>query len=289
MDVERVAKELYGLRPSEFVAARDAYVVEARKAKDTAAAKSIAAMRRPALAAWAANLLSRAQQGETAQFLALGETLREAHRTLDAKQLRAASRQQHQLVTVLSRTAAALARGAGQPVSDTVQREIEQILHAVLARTEVAEQWAKGQLVSVPDAAVDFDIITPAAVPTRPAPVDAAPAQKKPKCDEERSRRDLERARTTARETAAEARRSERDLGEAQEAQRAAVESAQQVEQRLRRLEHELEQAQHARSETGQAVAQAGAAVEAAERSLRDARQAADEAVRTVAQLEQQE
>ncbi|MEU7295715.1 hypothetical protein AB0A76_21270 [Streptomyces exfoliatus] len=39
--------------------------------------------------------------------------LREARRTLDAEQLRTASRQQHQLISALARTTAALAREAG--------------------------------------------------------------------------------------------------------------------------------------------------------------------------------
>ncbi|MDV5143179.1 hypothetical protein R1T08_02355 [Streptomyces sp. SBC-4] len=139
MDVEEIAEVLYGLKPADFVAARDAYVAEARKTKDPKAAKAITALRRPALAAWAANQLPRQRPEETWQFLTLGETLREAHRTLDTEQLRAANRQQHQLVTALARTAAALAREAGQPVSDTVLHEIEQSLHGVLAHPDVAE------------------------------------------------------------------------------------------------------------------------------------------------------
>lgn len=144
MDVERVAEELYGLKPAEFVPARDRYVAEAREAKDTAAAKAVAALRRPALAAWAANLLARQKRQEAEQFLAVGETLREAHRTLDGEQLRTASRQRNQLVTSLARTAADLAKEAGQPVSDTVLHEIEQTLHGVLADQDVAEEWSRG-------------------------------------------------------------------------------------------------------------------------------------------------
>ncbi|MFE4664635.1 hypothetical protein ACFRI7_31985 [Streptomyces sp. NPDC056716] len=65
------------------------------------------------LAAWAANQLAR-------------------------EQLREAGRRQHRLITTLARTAAALARESGQPVSDTVLHEIEQTLHAVLARPDIA-------------------------------------------------------------------------------------------------------------------------------------------------------
>ncbi|MFD9427693.1 MULTISPECIES: hypothetical protein [unclassified Streptomyces] len=73
MDVEEIAGELYGLKPAEFLAARDAYVAEARKAEDAAGAKAIAALRRPVLAAWAANLLARQQPQEAERFLELGE------------------------------------------------------------------------------------------------------------------------------------------------------------------------------------------------------------------------
>ncbi|GHG31487.1 hypothetical protein Shyd_40060 [Streptomyces hydrogenans] len=92
MDVERVTGELYALRPSEFTAVRDAYVAEARRAKDKSAARAIAALRRPPLAVWAANLPARERPEEAARFLALGEALREAHRTLDGERLREAGR-----------------------------------------------------------------------------------------------------------------------------------------------------------------------------------------------------
>lgn len=105
---------------------RDAYVAEARKAEEEAGPKAITALRRPVLAAWAANLLARQQPQEAESCLALGENLREVHRALDAGRLRAASRRQYQLVTALARTAAGLARTAGQPVSDTVPHESEQ-------------------------------------------------------------------------------------------------------------------------------------------------------------------
>ncbi|MEE1792985.1 hypothetical protein PUR28_19875 [Streptomyces sp. BE308] len=88
---------------------RDAYVADARKAEEEAGPKAITALRRPVLAAWAANLLARQQTQEAESFVALGENLREAHRVLDAGRLRAASRRQCQLVTALARTASGLA------------------------------------------------------------------------------------------------------------------------------------------------------------------------------------
>ena len=75
---------VYGLKPSEFVAARDAYVAQARKAKDSVAVTAITRLRRPSMTAWAANLLARERRREREQFLALGEMLRKAPGTLDA-------------------------------------------------------------------------------------------------------------------------------------------------------------------------------------------------------------
>lgn len=300
-----MAEELYGLKPGDFVAARDAYVAEARKAKDPVAAKAIAALRRPALAVWVANLLARRRPEEAGQFLALGETLREAHRTLDAEQLRAASRQRHQLVATLARTAAALASEAGQPVSDTVLSEIEQTLQGVLAHPDVAELWAKGRLAKVPEAAVDFAAVAPETKPTRAAtpakqptskqkPARAAPAKQpmpkeKPSRAEEKRLRDLERARTAVAEADAEVDRHERELGEVRREQEVAAAKAEEAAEQVHRLERELQEARQTRLDRDTAAAKAGAEAKAAERALERARRLAERARREVERLERQE
>ncbi|MDV5142865.1 hypothetical protein R1T08_00610 [Streptomyces sp. SBC-4] len=285
MDVEQVADELYGLKPGEFTAARDAYVAEARRAKDSAAAKTLAALRRPATAAWAANLLARRQPEEAARFLALGETLREAHRNLDGDQLRAASRQQHQLVTALARTAAGLAREAGQPVSDTVLHEVEQTLHAALAHPDVAESWAKGRLAKVPEAAVGFGEIAPETLPVRPTPAKASERKKSPDREGERRKAELEAARAEVAEAEAVVARRERELGEAQDAERAVVVRTEEAVERVRRLEEELGEARTAVRGTKTAAAEAEAAVQSADRALSQARRATERAGREVERL----
>ncbi|WP_189831489.1 hypothetical protein [Streptomyces zaomyceticus] len=322
MDVERVAEELYGLKPAEFVPARDRYVAEARKAKDTAAAKAVAALRRPALAAWAANLLARQKRQEAEQFLAVGETLREAHRTLDGEQLRSASRRRNQLVTALARTAAGLAKEAGQPVSDTVLHEIEQTLHGVLADQDVAEDWSRGRLVKVPEAAVGFGAVTPeAAVLARPSTAEPSPQEsgpeekrksdpgqkpaKKParkpakepgkksgvksgRAEDARRRRELERARTTAGDAEAEADRQQRELAEARDTRRAAAEKAEATSGRVRGLEHELREARQAEQEARAAATKAAEAVTSAERAVRKGRRTAEQAARVLRDMERQ-
>ncbi|MFG3345873.1 hypothetical protein ACGF1Z_12535 [Streptomyces sp. NPDC048018] len=271
MDVEEVADELYGLKPTEFVAARDAYAAEARKAGDKEAAKVVSALRRPTVAAWAANLLARRRPEEARRFLEIGETLREAHRTLDAEQLSAASRQRNQLVGALTRTAAGLARDEGQTVGDTVLHEIDQTLRSVLADPETAETWVRGRLVRVPEAAVDFTAVAPASPPARRKR--AAPSAPEPRQD-----RALARARAKAAED--EVRRREQELAEARTARRSAEAHETAATDRLAALEHELAQARGAAHEAKAATASAGKAVKGAEAALAKARRAAELAAR---------
>ncbi|MFD8025365.1 hypothetical protein ACFV6G_33745 [Streptomyces lavendulae] len=80
MDVESLAVELFGLRPSEFTAARDEYVAKARKAGDRELA-AIEALWKPTVAAWTAVLLVRRRRKEAQILVELGEALRTAHRT----------------------------------------------------------------------------------------------------------------------------------------------------------------------------------------------------------------
>lgn len=114
MDVESLAVELFGLRPSEFTAARDEYAAQARKAGDRKLAAAIAALRKPTLAAWTAGLLARRRPKEVQRLVQLGEALRTAHRTSDAEQLGKLSHDQHVVIGRLARTARWPARPAAR-------------------------------------------------------------------------------------------------------------------------------------------------------------------------------
>ncbi|WP_374777677.1 hypothetical protein OG756_37690 [Streptomyces sp. NBC_01310] len=180
VDVDAVTFELYGLRPGEFTAARDAYVARARREKDTAAAAAIGRLRKPTLGVWAANLLARSRPDQAEALLRLGLELRRAHRELDGAQLRALSHEQHQVIGALVREAGQLAAGAGERLRDAALREIEEILRRVLADEEAARQWASGCLAKAPTGVVGFDGLEPepgaAPPPAAPAPRRTAPA-----------------------------------------------------------------------------------------------------------------
>jgi hypothetical protein len=159
VDLETVADELYGLRPEEFTAARNERARAARSSGDRRLAARIAALRRPSLAAWASNLLVRGQRSEVVEpLLRLGEALRAAQDALDGEQLRELTRQQRQLVTALGREAMRLAAGAGHPIGEAVQREVEQTLRAVLADPDAAREWSTGRLTQPLTAPTGFTL-----------------------------------------------------------------------------------------------------------------------------------
>ncbi|MBL1086895.1 hypothetical protein JK359_33860 [Streptomyces actinomycinicus] len=183
MDLDTVAEELYALRPEEFVAARDRRALDARASGDPALARRIGALRRPSLSAWVSNLLVRGQPQQVEPLLGLGEELRRAHRELDGPELRRLARRQNEVIGALGRQARQLAAEAGHPVGESVQREVEETLHAALADPQAAREWAGGRLVKPLSSAVGFPAADETALERRPAarragPGDGPPAER---------------------------------------------------------------------------------------------------------------
>ncbi|GAB2915601.1 hypothetical protein [Streptomyces heilongjiangensis] len=169
LDVEAVLDELYVTPPSDFVGRREVWSAAARTAGRGDDARVIRGARRPTLAAWAANLLLRSRPEESRHFLELGESLREAYRTLDPDGLKQLSDQRRRVVGALSREAAGLARAAGQPLSGAVLQEVESTLRAVLADADAARRWSGGRLETA--------LAPPSAFSSSAEPVAAAPAK----------------------------------------------------------------------------------------------------------------
>ncbi|MFI5669768.1 hypothetical protein [Streptomyces sp. NPDC051704] len=288
MDVESVAVELYGLKPSEFTAARDAYVAKAREAGDEQLAAAVAALRRPTVAAWTAGLLARSRPEEARRLVRLGEALRAAHRTLDAERLRKLSHDQHVVIGELARTAGALAAEAGQPVSGPALYDVERILHAVLADADVAAQWSGGRLAKAPDTVSGFTGLEPQAGAAAPRPARAArpddsetePARPPRDADgrAERARREREEAaRAELAETRAEAERLEAARAAAQDlldraavAVKAAEDDVQAAKERLVTARTANAQATAGLREAGRTAAKARARAETAARKVEE-------------------
>ncbi|MFG2874471.1 hypothetical protein ACGFYU_05560 [Streptomyces sp. NPDC048337] len=265
VDVDEVIDALYELPPARFTAARDEAAARAKKAGDPAAGKRIAGLRRPTLAAWTSNTLVRAKPEEVEQFRQLGQALRAAHRSLDGEQLRDLSHQQHVVIGALAREAQRLADEAGTPVSDTVLREVGQILYAALADPDAAEAWASGRLAKAPALVTEFPDLDPDAAPPAPRPVARpAPAVRRPD-------RRVEAARAAAQDAEWAATAREDELRVAEEARQRTVEAAVAADTELERAQAARDRAYAAVTEAEERHREAGRTAAAARRAAKAA------------------
>ena len=136
--------ELYGADPQSFTERRAELSAAARDAGDRAAAKAIAALRRPTRAAWVVNLLARTDPSGPAKLAELGAALRAAQEAGHGPRLRELSAARGALVDALSGQALSLAGVAEPPPA--LRLEVSQTLTAALADPGVAADFAAGTL-----------------------------------------------------------------------------------------------------------------------------------------------
>lgn len=274
-----IADEVYGLAPEEFTAARDRAARAAREAGARDVADEVKRFRRPTVGAWLVNQVVRSDDDRLDQLLDLGAALREAQDALDGEQLRAMSRQRHQVIRGLSELAREI---TGRAVGDAAQREFEATLEAALADDAAAEAVRTGRLmrplVSSGLEPVDLTdaVAAPGAGPARrprrakgasaKAAADnaAAPKSSVRARDERKRRAELDRAQQ--RHSAAEQQVRDREQ-QAADARSAADEAR----RRVAELEAALEAARADQNHADRARRDADAAVKAAARDRDDA------------------
>jgi hypothetical protein len=311
VELDEVADELYEVPPEEFIALRTTRQDEAKAEGDKALAKGIGSLPKPSAAAWACNLLVRAQRPEIEGLVELGGLLREAQENLAGDQLRALSSQRSQLISALTRQAAALARERGRPVSTSVTDQVEETLRAAMADPEAGEALLTGRLTSSMSysgmgttiARPDLRLVRPPTPERAPAPKRSAPAKTEPKPSVDERRRAREREQAEARRAAEEKRK--RELAEAQKAAEEASAAAEEArvaaeDERQRyddldtrrqtieaRVTELADQLAHAEGEVAEVVAQ----LKRTERRRRSAEHEAAEAIvareRALARVEQ--
>lgn len=137
-------EELYGADPQAFTERRAELAAAARDAGDRAAAKAIAALRRPTRAAWVVNLLARTDPSGPAKLAELGAALRAAQQAGHGPRLRELSAARGALVDALTNQALSVADVADPPPA--LRLEVSQTLTAALADDEVAADFAAGTL-----------------------------------------------------------------------------------------------------------------------------------------------
>jgi hypothetical protein len=136
--------ELYAAAPEAFTERRGQLAAAARDAGDRAAAKAIAALRRPTRAAWVVNRLARADPGAPPKLAELSSALQAAQKARHGPRLRELSAARGALVDALTEQALAAADVADPPPS--LRLEVSQTLTAALADPEVAAAFTTGTL-----------------------------------------------------------------------------------------------------------------------------------------------
>ena len=145
-ELEEIVRDLYVLPPTEFVAARNELVREARAAGSREIAERLQHLRRPTRSAWLVNVLA----GDSAAMLRLsnlGRQLRDAQSELAHAELRNLAEQRRQLIADLLERAQAYADEAGVRLTPTVLSEVEATLQAALVDLAGALTVRNGRLV----------------------------------------------------------------------------------------------------------------------------------------------
>lgn len=142
--VQDAIDELYAIDPHEFMERRTALATQARTT-DKAAAKSIAALRKPTRSAYALNRLVRADPDAAQRLADLGQQLVAAQESLDGARMRELSTLRRGLVEELADEAfeAAEVRSAPPALRD----EVVSTLNAAVADQSVIEQLRTGTLL----------------------------------------------------------------------------------------------------------------------------------------------
>jgi hypothetical protein len=146
MDFESASRELYGLAPNQFTAARDAKASGARRAGRPELASSLKKLRKPSVGAWLANLLVLEQSSDVEGLIDLGVELRAPKHNLEGEQIRRVSKEKADAISKLVRDARSKARRMGQPVSAAALEELEATLEAAFADPQAAESLRDGRL-----------------------------------------------------------------------------------------------------------------------------------------------
>jgi predicted ribosome quality control (RQC) complex YloA/Tae2 family protein len=254
--LREVAEELYGLRPEEFTGARSAAEKQARADGDRELASAVKALRRPAVAAWAVNLLGRHRSELLTQVVSLGDSLRQAQSQLQGDELRELTRQRRRLVAAVTAEARAVAESEGQRLSDAAVRQVEETLQAAMANPEAAQAVLSG-LLAQPLSSTGVESLTgeALAVPLGTRRPPAAPEPERPTL-------------TVVRDDGRELREAEERAAEADDTLRRAAKVRDSLEKKRAKAEAKLLQLEAELEELRRKVAEAEEATEAAAAKL---------------------
>ena len=246
-DLEQRIGDLYGLALEEFVPARDALAKALRADKQREAAKEVAGLRRPSVAAWGVNQVVRTQGAAVRDLWAAGDELVEAQRAVvagesDRSRLRDAMRRRRDALAPIAEALRGLLSGRGKGLAETTVQEAVETLTAASLDAEVREEVERGRLretivltgfegTPVPDAAPEPKPEPKAKAKSKPKPKGPSAAERKRREAEEReARRRQEELEAAQRALEAATRERETALAALREAEEAEASAREAVE-----------------------------------------------------------
>ena len=144
-ELDDIVRELYVLPPTDFIAARNELVRQARSAGSREIAERLQQLRRPTRSAWLVNLLA-SDDAAMQRLSALGRQLRDAQTGL-AAELRTLAEQRRHLIADLMERARTYADEAGVRLTPAVLSEVHATLQAALVDLAGALTVRNGRLV----------------------------------------------------------------------------------------------------------------------------------------------
>ncbi|MCS5723737.1 hypothetical protein N1029_17195, partial [Herbiconiux sp. CPCC 203406] len=144
--LERIAQELYAVRPAEFVAERKRHATTASDEGDRELAARVRKLAKPSVAAWAVDQLVRHRSDELDDLLALGARLRDSS-SLDREAVRDLGKERQRMLAALARSARDLGEELGTPVSESAALEVQATLQAALTDPGAEAALCTGLLV----------------------------------------------------------------------------------------------------------------------------------------------
>jgi hypothetical protein len=147
---EEIGK-LFALAPEEFTAARDRMAKDLKAGGDSKSAAEVKALRRPTLAAWAANQVVRREPKGADALLEAGNELRKAQRRAlsgvsGAAGLREATERRRKAVRSLLKATQAILDEAGRASSPGTMEAIQATLEAASTDEEAGTAFRQGRL-----------------------------------------------------------------------------------------------------------------------------------------------
>lgn len=226
-DVDTIIDSLYALEPDAFTSARDEQAAALRRAGDRDAAKTVKALRRPTVAAWAVNQLVRRHPDKVDELLQVTGELGDAQRdalTGGERDLRAVSERRQELLDELLTMARHVIDESGRS-SPAHEDDIARTLQAT-TDPDLGRQLRAGRLTTALEPVSALEGLT--AWFNESGAAKAASSRDR--------KRDRDRARQEAeKDLAATARNVERTRAEVDRLRHALAEA----EERLGRLEQE--------------------------------------------------